>query len=284
MRAENRTASRTKTVILVLAALLLLSAVALTVRIFVLQANARATVVVQDNQIGSDPVTGSGSGSLPRQGAPADGDGRTSSISLYWFNTHDNERFNVSNMLPGDTVTQYFNVSVTHRAAATLTFGATLVSQTNNLADVLNICVTLLDTNTVLYNGPFANVDAAGYAVQLPDGGSSGAVLRYRVDVSLPGSAGNEYQMSQLTADLYWQLAAQEGGTGSSASSSSGSSSSTPDSGSYPDSTPTGGEQSPDTGDTSALPLWFGLMVAALVLLIPAAELYFGRKGEHYAK
>ncbi len=134
---------------------------------------------------------------------------KTATLALYQGQPRDNLPFSVSNMLPGDSYTQRFSVEVSHEAPVELYFTALVTQQTKQLGQVLNIRVTHLESDQVIYNGNFDSLDITGYAVSLPQAESKRTVASYEIQVSLPTSAGNEYQQAMLLCDLQWYVSDQ---------------------------------------------------------------------------
>lgn len=166
-------------------------------------------------------------------------------LELYRGQPSDNERFEVSNLFPGDSITKYFSVKASHSGEAELFFRADITEQTKSLADVLQIRVTRLETGKVLYNGSFAEIDGKEFSEILPASSGNETIASYRIDVSLDTSVGNEYQAAMLKADLTWHI--------------------------------TGELESPKTGDFSNPVLFLVLAVASLAVLL---VLIVRRKGD----
>ncbi len=127
-------------------------------------------------------------------------------IRLYNSQMTENRAFQVENMFPGDCISQYFAVTINHHADVTVYFTAPVTAQTKELADVLQIRVTQLNHNTVLYDGAFAQLDSNGYGETFAATGSTETVAYYQIQVSLPTRAGNDYQTAKLTADFRWSV------------------------------------------------------------------------------
>lgn len=256
-----------KIVIIVLAVLLVLSAGGLAARYLYLHfaAPAQTTAEVPDNLIGEEPessseeIPGASENESPvssdADGAettdPTNGVGGNENSSLaadkptatvlelYAGRPDANQRFEVSNMLPGDTETRYFCVRAYHEEDITLFFRAEVTEQTKNLGDVLHIKVTHLDSGRVLCDAPFAEVDGKEFSELLAANAQGETDAYYQIDVSLDTSVGNEYQAARLVADFEWYVE-DEGGL-----------------------TPP-----PQTGDTTNLVLWIVLAASSLLLIL----------------
>lgn len=57
-------------------------------------------------------------------------------LELYQGKPSDNQKFEVLNMLPGDSVTQYFCIKAYHNADITLYFNAEVTEETKSLSNV----------------------------------------------------------------------------------------------------------------------------------------------------
>ena len=269
---ENKKNSpRLKVLIIILSVLLVLSAGGLAAK-YVYDnffASDRASVTVPDNVIGDDGdsaqsgessgTDGTQSGGTEGESVPA-GSGDVSGsestgtggsetedrpaaklLELYKTKPEDNEKFEVKNMLPGDTVTRYFCVRVNHGEALDLYFSADVTGQIKQLGDVLEIKVTRVGEDTALCDLPFSEADGREYKTSVAENGGGVTDVYYRIDVSLDTSVGNEYQAAGLTADFKWFVKDESALV------------------------------SPGTGDTSITVLWALLAAssAALIILLP---------------
>ena len=269
---ENKKNSpRLKVLIIILSVLLVLSAGGLAAK-YVYDnffASDRASVTVSDNVIGDDVdsaqsgessgTDGTQSGGTEGESVPA-GSGDVSGsestgtggsetedrpaaelLELYKSKPEDNEKFEVENMLPGDTVTRYFCVRVNHGEALDLYFSADVTGQIKQLGDVLEIKVTRVGEDTALCDLPFSEADGREYKTSVAENGGGVTDVYYRIDVSLDTSVGNEYQAAGLTADFKWFVKDESALV------------------------------SPGTGDTSITVLWALLAAssAALIILLP---------------
>ena len=267
-----------KIAIIILAVLLVLSGGGLAARYIYLEyfAPAQTTATVPDNLIGdsgqtdadgtptentppaeSEPDTeqteagenGNASGSSgtgTTAGNPSDNENSAPAadkptapvLELYAGRPDVNQRFEVSNMLPGDTETRYFCVRAYHEEDITLFFRAEVTEQTKNLGDVLHIKVTHLDSGRVLCDAPFAEVDGKEFSELLAANAQGETDAYYQIDVSLDTSEGNEYQAARLVADFEWYVEDE------------------------------GGLTPPQTGDTTNLTLWITLAASSLLLIL----------------
>ncbi len=281
-KAKSKMSKKVKIIIAILLALVILSAGALAGRVIYLKyfADTSATVVVPDNLIGEESSTDTSADTSDTSdtSAPADtsvpSDNETSAptesvgtengtnsgsnssqtkattIALHKGQASDNEKFEVTNMLPGDTETKYFAVKVNHHADVIVYFNADVTEQTKQLADVLHIKVTHLENGKVIYDGTFAEMNMDGYGETFATTQSTETVAYYKIEVSLPTSKGNEYQAAKLLADFDWYVK------------------------------DTGPLDSPQTGDNSNITLWFILMCASLAIVI---ILLFAKRREREA-
>lgn len=252
-------------------ALLILLLVALVVLAAVLFVRAKPDAVSPDNRIETaEPL----SLTLPRTALSAIFDDAASpqmggysavplTATVEFKGNH--AAMTASGMLPGDSEEKTFTVTVKHRKTATVHFEAKLANDSvidattgRKLSDGMNIKV-VQGTDT-LYNGSIAGLTTATPrpAVDVEVPGSRTADLPYTITVSLPTSAGNEFQNKTLTIDLKWWLVSDEGGGG-------------------------GGTiivDSSKTGDDFSLPLMGGAALVSLSLL--AVLVLRRRKGEHH--
>ncbi len=200
---RKRLRKKHSVIINILLLLFLVSALALCARIVYLNVNAdkNATVVAPGNLIGRDNAETSAS-SENVTAAPV----RLTVIELYQGQPVDSERFEVANMLPGDTETRGFAVKITHNANVSVLFNARVTSQTKSLADVLQIKITNQESGKVVYEGAFADMKTTGYGESFSTLEKTETVAYYTIEVSLPTSVGNEYQGASLTANFEWRV------------------------------------------------------------------------------
>ncbi len=129
------------------------------------------------------------------------------SIELTAKDGYDNVPFSAQNMLPGDSVEQYYCVSVTHDSTETVRFYIS-VDTAQKLTAVMRVKIEqlVLDAeDKVLYNGLMKECTAVDVSVTA----SSETVtpIYYRITVYTNGAeVGNEYAGESLTADFSWQL------------------------------------------------------------------------------
>lgn len=165
-------------------------------------------------------------------------DGATA-IGLYKFNTGDNERFNVSNMFPGDSITENYNVAVSYRNRVTVNFKADIDKGYEKLAEVLKCKVVA--NGTEMYDGLMRDMpDAVKY--NLAGKSEDSAIITYEITAYLDTSVGNEYMNKELYADFEWWVDASE--------------------------TENLSIMPPDTGDNSNAILWVSLAAGSAFMLI----------------
>ncbi len=198
----------------VLCLLLVLSLAALAVVTVLHYRRAVGTDVVPGNRIASLPIRAGAVRMSARELDPADvlleqelAQGAT--VELYQGQGEGNLPFQVANMLPGDSCTQRFAVEVSHENPVELYFSAIITRQTKNLGKALTIRVVHIESGEELYSGTFEKLAASGYPIQLPQAADKQTVATYEIRVSLPTSAGNEYQAAMLMCDLQWYVSDQ---------------------------------------------------------------------------
>ncbi len=278
---KNKISKKAKIIIAILLALVILSGGSLAGRVIYLNhfADKSATVVVPDNLIGEDTAPSVSSDKSESTGQPTESDSssettavletdntstasstntdnnshsantqnKAATIDLHKNQPSDNEKFTVENMFPGDTETKYFAVKVNHHSDVIVYFKAEVTEQTKQLADVLHIKVTHLDSDKVIYEGTFAEMSSDGYGVSYETTQSTESVAYYKIEVSLPTYTGNEYQAAKLMADFDWFVK------------------------------DTGPLDNPQTGDNSNIALWVIIMCSSFAIIL---ILLFGKRRE----
>ena len=253
----DKRSSRLKLAIIILAVLLVISAGGLAARYIYLNffAPTQATVTVPDNLIGEEESaatqpepssapsdkTGSTDSSVQPAGTtsrPAADKPQAPKLELYQGKPGDNQKFEVRNMLPGDTETKYFCVRAYHNKDITLFFKTDITEQTKSLGDVLHIKITHMETDKVLCDAPFSEINGQEFSELLKKNAQGETTAYYRIDVSLDTSVGNEYQAALLKADFNWYVKDE------------------------------GGLTPPQTGDTTNIVMWAVLALSSLLLML----------------
>ena len=110
-------------------------------------------------------------------------------------------------MLPGDSSSQYYCVSVTHKKAETVRFFID-VDTTQKLSNVLRVKVEQLvpdAADLLLYDGLMK--DFTTVTVSVTASAQTVTPIYYRISVYTNGAdVGNEYIGESLTANFSWQL------------------------------------------------------------------------------
>lgn len=194
-------------------------------------------------------------------------------ISLYRGNAEENIPFQLTNMFPGDSKTQYYRVRVSYTGTITVSFQATVREGDEKLAEALKAEVRLVNTDQVLYEGTIADMPEIDY-VLTTDNDSQRDALCYEITVGLGTDAGNEYQNLSMTADLFWWAE----GSGSQDEPTSPGDEEKPSGGDEP-MLPEGGDETssseagsltdpPITGDNSHVMMWMVCFIVGLAVLI----------------
>lgn len=135
-------------------------------------------------------------------------------ISLDKKNPDDNKNFQVSNMLPGDSVTEFYCVKTNHDFDIKVYFESKVTEETKNLGEVLKLKVTDVtagaDKGQVVAEGTFKELHGKSFPVQLKKNSKGYTRQYYRIDVYLDTSVGNPYQAAKLTASFKWYVTDEE--------------------------------------------------------------------------
>ena len=207
-------------VIIVLAALLAVSLAALAVTVIRASAHGDSATVSIPGNITSGSAHAEtaayrtstkpdGSRTQSAVSLSASGQARRVTLSLYRKQPEDNTPFNVVNMLPGDAVTQNYNVRVSHSGNVTVRFRAIIRPGYEKLAEVLKLRVKLLNTGETLYDGLMRDMPRS-VNHKLTASGSTTSDLEYELTAYLDTSVGNEYQNQELVADFHWWVEGKE--------------------------------------------------------------------------
>ncbi len=125
-------------------------------------------------------------------------------LALNSSNPEENQSFSVDNMFPGDSVTQKYRIDISYNEKVSVLFTAEPHSG-SELAAAMNIRLVYDLTGEVLYEGLIADM---GESVkhELSHSAPGTDEVPYSVTVSLPTSAGNEFQGKELVLRFTWTV------------------------------------------------------------------------------
>ncbi len=129
-------------------------------------------------------------------------------VELYLGQNADNDAFRAQNMFPGDQVTKFYCLKVYHKADIAVYFNVTDIIETRSLGDILHIKVTRFNEDgsgeQVVCDGSFSNIKNNTYHTVFTTDADRETIACYKIEVSLPSSASNEYQGASLSAQFNW--------------------------------------------------------------------------------
>ena len=163
-------------------------------------------------------------------------------ISLYSNHSSDNASFNITNMFPGDSVTNKYNVKVSYHDKVSVLFNVDYLNEYSKLASVTNIKVKLIndDNDKVLYDGFVCDLKDNNLSYALESSNNKTEVLEYEITISLDTSVNNDYQNKELKLDFIWSIDKEE----------------------------TKNLIVPSTGYSSNIILWISLIIFSLIMIV----------------
>lgn len=161
-------------------------------------------------------------------------------ISLYSNHSSDNVSFNITNMFPGDSVTNKYNVKVSYHDKVSVLFNVDYLNEYSELASVTNIKVKLINDNKVLYDGFVCDLKDNNLSYALESSNNKTEVLEYEITISLDTSVNNDYQNKELKLDFIWSIDKEE----------------------------TKNLIVPNTGYSSNIILWISLIIFSLIMIV----------------
>ncbi len=161
-------------------------------------------------------------------------------ISLYSNHSSDNASFNITNMFPGDSVTNKYNVKVSYHDKVSVLFNVDYLNEYSKLASVTNIKVKLINDNKVLYDGFVCDLKDNNLSYVLESSNNKTEVLEYEITISLDTSVNNDYQNKELKLDFIWSIDKEE----------------------------TKNLIVPSTGYSSNIILWISLIIFSLIMIV----------------
>ena len=140
----------------------------------------------------------------------------TEDFKLTWFSRDEQKEIILNNMLPGDSESRQYEVTVKYKKAESIYMGVTVTEATGTykLSDVLKLKVEASvngAAKTTLYDGLMVNLgpDGNNVGLNLPDTDSDRTVT-YTLTVYLDRTVGNSYQNKTLTAEFSWWIEKEE--------------------------------------------------------------------------
>lgn len=127
-------------------------------------------------------------------------------LKLYRNNGLVVDGFEVHNMLPGDKEIYRYKLTIYNRLDTNLYFSCIIEEQTKALGDVLRIRVTHEQSNRVLVDDTFSNVDGKEFAIPLRQNTDNQTAADYIIEVYTDTSVGNSFQQAMLKANFQWQI------------------------------------------------------------------------------
>lgn len=183
-------------------------------------------------------------------------EGEVTALSLNSNHPEENVAFYLRNLLPGDSATGYYSLSVSYTGTIQVCFAIESHDEDAKLAEALIVKVISGSNGTVLYEGRMCDMPVLSQELSTSESAKT-EQLSYTIIVSLPTSAGNEYQSKRLTADFSWWAECDADDPGGD-----------PLDPTKP-TTPGGGLVPPPvTGDSGRPMLWLILAIVALLVII----------------
>ena len=150
---------------------------------------------VTDDSAASESTEANGS-------AAEETDRKAAYTELFEINTVSNKKFEAKNMLPGDSVSQYYCVRTFHKES--------LTEETKELSKALRLRVARPETGEVLCDASFSELNEKEWAITLPANENGNTVSYYKIEAYLTTDTGNEYQAAMLKADFSWYVKAED--------------------------------------------------------------------------
>ena len=198
---------KTKTTIVVISVALALIIAAL-IAVLIVRANRPQSdvSVLPENYIGASASAGNApalylGGAFKAAPSAAE---HELALALNSSNPEENQSFDVYNMFPGDSVTQKYRIDISYNEKVSVLFTAE-PHPGSELAAAMNIRLVYDLTGEVLYEGLIADM---GESVkhELSHSAPGTDEVPYSVTVSLPTSAGNEFQGKELVLRFTWTV------------------------------------------------------------------------------
>ena len=158
---------------------------------------------VTDDSAASESTEANGS-------AAEETDRKAAYTELFEINTVSNKKFEAKNMLPGDSVSQYYCVRTFHKESLPVYFSVKVTEETKELSKALRLRVARPETGEVLCDASFSELNEKEWAITLPANENGNTVSYYKIEAYLTTDTGNEYQAAMLKADFSWYVKAED--------------------------------------------------------------------------
>ncbi len=117
--------------------------------------------------------------------------------------------FGGENVLPGDSISKDYPVTISHNKDITLGFEAVVKSDSEvPLASVLNVRIEDATNGKVICEGKLSEINGKTFTESIAYSGKSETSLTYKITVTMDTSAGNEYQRSSVEMGFRWSITA----------------------------------------------------------------------------
>lgn len=124
-------------------------------------------------------------------------------LALHSENAEENVAFQLTNIFPGDSITQNYRLRISYTGTIAVCFQVAAEGVDENLSEVLEVKVQLADTEELLYEGTLEDMPVLSRELST-DSKSQTEELTYKITVGLSTSVGNEYQDKKLTVGFSW--------------------------------------------------------------------------------
>lgn len=115
-------------------------------------------------------------------------------------------KMEISNILPGDSNTKYYEVELKQEENIVLCFRVDVAKSTNQLEKALFIKVENRESKEVVCDGRLDSVAGQLFEEEILKENNKDQRQTYKITVTMDTSAGNEYSKSSLTMNFQWSL------------------------------------------------------------------------------
>lgn len=122
---------------------------------------------------------------------------------LYKYNNKFNDKFNLTNMFPGDSETKYYCINISYKDNITIKQSINIKTDYQELKDIFNLKIKLLNTDEILYNDLLKNIpETIDYNTTSKEETSED--FCYEITINLDTSVGNEFQNKEMLLNFNW--------------------------------------------------------------------------------
>ena len=127
-------------------------------------------------------------------------------IELYKDHPIENRQFQITDLQPGNTITQNLHIKIYHNQKTNLYYKTEITEQTQNIADKLTIRITCTNDDTILYEGKLKDLNRQELTISVNKNEQNVTIKDFRVDLVVDDTANEIEQQDELGLSVHWYV------------------------------------------------------------------------------